>query len=179
MHQANLDRLSKALANNKKYNEKLSEIKAEIEYLKAKYFSRENQRFTETFENYKNGKISVERYYALLRKYIEKLNKNDAKYNSLLSVSRDKYPVFREYCELVNVGKRIDYNKAAVEMQSLVSYLKDNLSYNEYNKLSLATAGFSNIEELGLRLPALSSKYGVNINPGSSLGELIDRRAHV
>ena len=58
-------------------------------------------------------------------------------------------------------------------MQSLVSYLKDNLSYNEYNKLSLATAGFSNIEELGLRLPALSSKYGVNINPGSSLGELI------
>lgn len=173
VHQANLDRLSKALANNKKYNEKLSEIKAEIEYLKAKYFSRENQRFTETFENYKNGKISVERYYALLRKYIEKLNKNDAKYNSLLSVSRDKYPVFREYCELMNAGKRIDYNKAAVEMQSLVSYLKDNLSYNEYNKLSLATAGFSNIEELGLRLPALSRKYGVNINPGSSLGELI------
>ena len=127
-HQSNLERLSKALNSNEKYNEKLAEIKEEIEYLKTKYFSRENHKFTTTFENYKYGKMSVERYYALLRKYIEKLNQNDEKYNSLLPVSSDKYPVFSAYCGLLKAGKKIDYNKAAFEMQSLVNYLKDNLS---------------------------------------------------
>jgi hypothetical protein len=151
----------------------LAEIKAEIEYLKAKYFSRENHKFTATFESYKYGTMPMERYYALLRKYIEKLDNNDSKYNSLLPISFEKYPVFIEYCELLKTSKKIDYDKATYEMHVLVNRLKENLSYNEYSKLSLATAGFSNVEELGLRMPALSKKYGINIDAAGSLGRLI------
>ena len=173
IHHQNLERLSKALDNNERYQEKLSEIKSEIEYLKAKYFSRENHKFTATFENYRQGKMPAERYYALLRKYIEKLDNNDAKYNSLLPISSEKYPIFTAYCELIKTSRKIDYKKASYEMQVLVNYLKDNLSYNEYSKLSLATAGFSNVEELGLRMPELAKKHGINIDAGSSLGHLI------
>ncbi|MDR1195448.1 MAG: hypothetical protein LBL00_03120, partial [Endomicrobium sp.] len=177
VHKQNLKRLSKALDGNAKYNEKLSEIRSEIDYLKAKYFSRENHKFTDTFENYKYGKMPIERYYALLKKYIEKLSQNDDKYNSLLSFSHDKYPIFSAYCKLLNAGKNINYNKASLEMQGLVNHLKDKLSYNDYSKLSLATAGFSNIEELSLRLPELSQKYGININASGSLGQLINYMA--
>ena len=173
IHRQNIERLSKALDNNEKYKEKLSEIKDEIEYLKAKYFSRENHRFTATFESYKSGRMPMERYYALLRKYIGKLDNNDDKYNSLLPISFEKYPIFTLYCELLKTSKKIDYNKATYEMQVLVNHLKENLSYNEYSKLSLATAGFSNVEELGLRMPALTKKYGINIDARSSLGQLI------
>ncbi|MDR1942163.1 MAG: hypothetical protein LBQ47_07535, partial [Endomicrobium sp.] len=174
IHEQNLERLSKALNNNQKYNEKLSQIKAEIEYLKAKYFSRENHRFSATFEKYKSGAMPMERYYAVLRKYIEKLNRSGDKYNSLLSISSGKYPLFIAFCSLMQAKKKIEYNKAAFEIGSLVNYFKANLSYSQYNKLSLETAGFSDIEELGLRLPELSKQYGININAQSNLAKLIN-----
>ncbi|MDR2427186.1 MAG: hypothetical protein LBD46_08435, partial [Endomicrobium sp.] len=173
IHKQNLERLSKALSNGGQYKMNLMEIKSEIEYLKAKYFSRENHRFSTTFESYKYGRMPMERYYAVLRKYIEKLDNNDSKYNSLLPISFEKYPVFIAYCELLKTSKKIDYNKATYEMQELVNRLKKNLSYNEYSKLSLATAGFSNVEELGLHMPPLSKKYGISIDAASSLGRLI------
>ncbi|MCL2335322.1 MAG: trypsin-like peptidase domain-containing protein, partial [Endomicrobia bacterium] len=100
-------------------------------------------------------------------------NADDDKYNSLLYVSMDRYPVFRDYTELLETAKKIDYKKASDELMLLVSRLKDTLPYSKYSELSAKTAGFTNVEELSFRLSNLAAQYPINVNPQSDLAKLM------
>ncbi|MDR2192712.1 MAG: hypothetical protein LBO62_07545, partial [Endomicrobium sp.] len=173
IHKENLARLSKTIGNVAKYGEILSALKSDIDYLKAKYLSRENLKFSKTADDYKSGKLSDKKYYVLLKKYINKINNADRDYNPLLPLAFEKYPEFTNYCALLEESGSINYNKVVSEMQILVNVLKNKLPYLYYNNLSLTTAGFSNIEELAARLPEISEKYSINFNYSSDLGLFI------
>ena len=173
VHKQNLARLAGALNNRQHYAEVLLEIKKEIDYLQSKYLSRENKKFNRMIEEYKSGRIKPERYYALLAKYINKINSGNDKYNSFLYISQDRYPVFKLYGTLLNSSGKIDYKKASYEMKRIIDSLKDKLPYSEYNALSLKTAGFTNIEELGLSLNEISKKYGIHIDENSSFAQFV------
>lgn len=173
IHQNSLAMLSKISSKRDFYNIHLNHIKEEIDYLKIKYLSRENIRFAKFFEKYKSGEMHISRYYRALNKYIEKINRNDDKYNSLLHFSIDRYPVFQTFCELQKLSKSINHNKAAKELHFLVEHFKNHIPYNEYNEIYLKTAGFSNIEELSLLLDGILDKYNIKISEKSDLSALI------
>lgn len=173
IHKENLKRLSNILNNKEIYKEILSKVKSEIDYLKAKNLSFENKKFNRFISRYKAGEILPQRYYSLLRKYINKINKDEDRYNSFLSMSLEKYPVFNKYCTLLNYSKEINFDRATYEMQVFLDELKTVLPYKHYNELSLKTARFSNIEEVAMILHEISKEYGLHINENSSLSHLI------
>ncbi len=173
VHQENFERLTEIFTNRSLYSTELLRIKNEISYLKAKYFSSEGKRFDAFLESYKNGKISSEKYYSFLKKYINKISLQDEDYNSFLYVSLDRYPAFSLYCDLLQQSKSINYNKASLEMRNLVKQLQETLPHNEFAELSLKTAGFGNADEFVASLGEIGKKYSIDINPDGEFAKLV------
>ncbi|MDR2192225.1 MAG: hypothetical protein LBO62_05050, partial [Endomicrobium sp.] len=172
-HLLNLERLAEITLKEERYLQVLSKVKSEIEYLQNKYLSKENKKLNKLVEKHRQGEISSRKYYALLCKYIEKVNAAGERYNPLLTVSLSKYPAFENYITLLKLSDQINYDKASREIQALLGNLKNVLTYAQYQKLSSDTNGFNDIYALSALLEEVFAQQGMAIK-SANLEKLID-----
>lgn len=162
-HKENIKRLGYILENQRRYEAALKDIEKQINYLSAKYTNKQNKRFNEILKKYKNNKIPSEKFYILLNKNIDIINKNPEKYNNILPIKRTDYPNIEKYIIVVKRNERINTNKVSAQLQMLVSQLRDILSYYTYNKLLENTENLSDMAALSIYLSDIEGDLNIDL----------------
>jgi hypothetical protein len=162
-HKENIKRLGYILENQKRYEAALKDIEKQINYLNTKYTNKQNKRFNEILKKYKNNKIASEKFYILLNKKIDIINKTPEKYNNILPIKRTDYPNIEKYIVVVKQNERINTNKVSTQLQMLVSQLRDILPYYTYNKLLENTENLSDIAALSMYLSDIEGDLNIDL----------------
>ncbi len=155
IHKENLVRLGKIIEKQSYFEDKLAELKKDLAFLQSKYYGEKNRKF-ERILNKQSRPGSSEKYYRLLQKYVEKINKNPKEHKGTFAIHWLDYPNIKLYLELTGLSKKLDYAKISREMQFLIRDLKQVLPYSSYSKLIENTNNFSNLDQLYSLLPTLS-----------------------
>ena len=158
-HKANIVRLGKILDSKSYFEAKLKGMAKDLTNMKGEYFSARNRHFDGLVEEHKEGKVSSEKYYELLSKYVEKINSNPAEYNNLSAISMANYPQISAYLELSRMAKGFRYERISRELQGFVSKLKQKMSYSEYKVLVERTDNFAKTDELYTYLTQIEKAY--------------------
>ncbi|MFA6613152.1 MAG: hypothetical protein WCS83_00045 [Endomicrobiia bacterium] len=148
----NLKRFGKILENQEKINKILEEIKKSTLMLKNKYYDRKQLKIEQLSNDYINGKITPEKYFALLSKHVDKLGIDIHKYNNTYS-----------YIMLLSQQKKLSYKKITKELQTLVLLLKERIPYSAYKMLMDSTENFSKIDKLYVYLIRITREYNLDL----------------
>ena len=133
----NLKRFGQIVENQEKINLILKAIDESVALLKKKYYTKRQYKLEELSNNYRTGKISSQKYYALLSKHTDKLGIDLSKYENTFT-----------YIMLLELQKKLDYSKITGELQNLVLFLKESLPNGAYKLLVDNTENFSKIDKL-------------------------------
>jgi len=133
----NLKRFGEIVENQEKINLILKAIDESMASLKKKYYTKRQCKLEELSNNYRTGKISSQKYYALLSKHTDKLGIDLSKYENTFT-----------YIMLLELQKKLDYSKITNELQNLVLFLKESLPNGAYKLLADSTENFSKIDKL-------------------------------
>ncbi len=149
----NIARLGSILDSQEKIDLILKSLDESVNEVKKQYYSKRQYKLERLFEDYKQGKITSQKYYTLLSKHIDKLGIDLTKYeNSLI------------YLTLLSLQKDLDYKKITAELQGLVSILKQQLPYNIYKSLLENTSNFQELEKFYSYVIQLDKSYDLNIS---------------
>lgn len=149
----NLKRFGKIIDDKDKIDILLKALDQETSNLKSKYYQKRQFKLEKLSEDYKNGRISGEKYFKLLVKHVDKLG-----------IDLSKYKNMSLYMRLLFEQKNINFDSTAKEIRVLASVLKQKLSYYDYKKLLEITDNFSEIGRLYSSVSAIDEQYGININ---------------
>lgn len=149
----NLKRFGKILENQEKINKILEEIKKSTVMLKNKYYDRKQLKIEQLSNDYISGKITPEKYFALLSKHVDKLGIDIHKYNNTYS-----------YMMLLSQQKKLAYKTITKELQTLVLLLKERIPYSEYKMLMDSTENFSKIDNLYVYLIKIAREYHLDLS---------------
>lgn len=149
----NLKRFGNIIENQEKINLILKAIDESLSQLKKKYYTKRQYKLEELSEKYSKGKISAQKYYALLSKHIDKLGIDLSKYENTFT-----------YVVLLDLQKKLDYSKIMSELQSLLLVLKENLPYNAYQMLLDNTDNFVKIDKLYAYIVQISRLYNLDLS---------------
>ncbi|MDR1941179.1 MAG: hypothetical protein LBQ47_02525, partial [Endomicrobium sp.] len=147
IHNANIKRLADIENNQNKYENVLNKVKKEIKILNKIYTNDRNVRFNATIDNYNSGKISGAKFYKLIKRYVDDINANPSKYNSVTKLDIDNYPNIKFYLKMTNEALKVDNNRASAELRQIIMLLKDSLSFKQYGSLLEDTNNFQDIEK--------------------------------
>ena len=149
----NLKRFGSILENQEKINLILNAMDESLLKLKEKYYTKRQYKLEKLSNDYKEGKITSKKYFALLSKHIEKLGIDLSKYENTFS-----------YIMLLEMQKKFDYSKITNELQNLVLVLKEQLPYNAYKLLLENTENFSKVDKLYVYLVQLAKAYNLDLS---------------
>lgn len=133
----NLKRFGEIIENQDKINLILQAIDDSLSKLKKQYYTKRQYKLEELSNNYREGKISSQKYYTLLSKHIDKLGIDISKYENTFT-----------YIMLLELQKKLDYSKITNELQNLVLFLRESLPNAAYQMLVDNTENFSKIDKL-------------------------------
>ncbi|MCR4663267.1 MAG: C13 family peptidase, partial [Endomicrobiaceae bacterium] len=133
----NLKRFGEIVENQEKINLILQAADESLAKVKQQYYTKRQYKLEELSNNYREGKISSQKYYALLSKHIDKLGIDISKYENIFA-----------YIMLLELQKKLDYSKITGELQSLVFFLRENLPNAAYQMLVDNTENFSKMDKL-------------------------------
>ena len=105
----NINRLGQILQNQDKIELILQSLRESTEQLKKKYYTKRQYKLENIFKQYKEGKITSQKYYAELSKHIDKLGIDLTEYENTLI-----------YITLLELQKDLKYNQIAKELQSFI-----------------------------------------------------------
>ena len=149
----NITRLGDLLQSQPKINLILKELDNSINDVKKKYYTKRQYKIEKLFKNYKDGKITSQKYYTLLSKHIDKLGIDLTKYENTLI-----------YVTLLDLHKDLNYKQITRELQGLISVLKQQLPYNVYKSLLENTSNFQEVEKLYSYIIQLDKVYNLDIS---------------
>jgi hypothetical protein len=161
LHQQNIVRLGKILAQKAYFETEIKGLERDLELMKAKYFTVKNRKFNDVVARHRNGELSSNKYYLLLTSYAETINRNPDKFNALLTIEKSDYPEIYNYAELIRISKELNYRRISRQLQEFMQVLKSRVPYNVYNALLEKTDNFSRTDELYLYLTELSETPGL------------------
>ncbi len=151
-YKKNIVRLSeilKAKRNNDKY---LSNIDREVAFFKAKYLTSKNKNFSNLLDKYENKKISRKEFLSKLFAVAADNGINTKKYENLQNAF-----------SLALSSSDINKKSLSKEFAAVISEIKKNVSYNEYNKIISSTAKFSNFSAAKTVIENYCSAKKINI----------------
>jgi|GEM_PF-4195099 len=162
LHKENIIRLSRIMGRKNFFKDKLDGLRRELRRMETVYLNGENRRFNKILEQYREKKLSTEKYYSLLNIIVSKINSSRNKYNNLFVINRNNYPNFNSFLELSKLAKRFDYVAISHQLANAISELKSRIPYAEYELLIKKTDGFSRLDAIYSELKDYSAKYGLN-----------------
>ena len=149
----NIKRLGKILQNQGKIELILQSLKESNQQLKKKYYTKRQYKLENLFEQYKEGKLTSQKYYAELSKHIDKLGIDLTEYENTLT-----------YITLLELQKDLKYNQIAKELQSFILSLKKQVPYTVYKSLLENTENFKEIEKFYSYIIQLNESLRFNIS---------------
>lgn len=163
IHQENINRLALMINDGSFIKEKLSGIKKDLNLLNNKYVNSDNKKFINFLNGYKNKKITAPEFYSTLLKYIETVSSNPDKYNNLVNLQKDDYPNILLFMELLSLDKKTNKEKLSVELQNILTIVKNNLKSKEYFEFLSFTDNATNLTKLIYYLQDFSTKNNLNL----------------
>jgi cellulose synthase/poly-beta-1,6-N-acetylglucosamine synthase-like glycosyltransferase len=163
VHKANIVRLGKILDKKEYFETKLKELDKDLEFMKARYFSSSNRIFDRLVSKNKANGIPTAKYYRLLSKYVDKINKNPDRYNNIFSISRGNYPNMQAFLEISDLAKHLRYRKLTAELRQCLQLLKAKLPYSKYNALVRKTDNFSRLDVLAQCLAQMARDHELDL----------------
>ncbi|MCL2144533.1 MAG: metallophosphoesterase [Endomicrobia bacterium] len=163
-HKENIARLGYILENQENYKKILTELKKEIDYLDIKYTNKRNKRFNRLLEKYKSGKISSEKFYSIIGKYVKNIEEKPEKYNNILPINMQEYPNIQKYLILTKYNMKLNVKQVYSQLQSLLGLLKTNLPYQAYKTLLDETENLSNMDTLSVSLGNVCEIFDINLD---------------
>ena len=150
VYKENFERLQNIFSNRSRYERIIKAFEKDLNFLQNKYFSSENKKFNKVLNKYKNGQIETRKYYKILFKYIQKYKNptNNDIYGTILPIKIEDYPNIYTYMTLSEYEKKIKFTKITVELKKLLTTLKNNISYEQYNSIIKGTNNLKDITEL-------------------------------
>ncbi|MCB4792719.1 MAG: 6-phosphofructokinase, partial [Elusimicrobia bacterium] len=160
VHKSNIIRLGKILNKKAYYEDKIKEFDLDLMFMKAKYFSSNNNSFNKLIEKHKARAIATDEYYKKLSGYIKKITENPNSYNNIFSLSLNNYPNINAYLELSRCAKELKYKRISSQMQNFIQLIKSKLPYSTYAAIIQKTDNFSKTDELYLYLGKIAKSSG-------------------
>jgi len=165
VHKANIVRLGKILEKKRYFEEKLKLFDKDLEFMKIKYFSsRRNRNFNKLIEEHKAGRITTEKYYALLSRYVKKINEDPDRYNNIFTISMENYPNISAYLELNRIQSELKYRRISRQLQEFMQSVKSRIPYGVYNSLLEKTDNFTKMDEFYIYLARLAKGYNFDLD---------------
>ncbi|MCX5782769.1 MAG: hypothetical protein NT145_08775, partial [Elusimicrobia bacterium] len=158
IHKSNIIRLGKIIERQKYYKDVLNSLKEDLKFIQAKYFNYKNKKFNEIIIKQKEGKISSEKYFKILKKYADKINEDPKKYNSTFTVDINNYSNITGYLELLDKGQKLDYKRISGQLQQFINEIKKTIPYQDYKLLVEKTENFSKLDLLYTYLAEISER---------------------
>lgn len=124
VYSANFERLNNLYNKQTEINNYISLLKTVFNDKSKQYFSKENEKLNKTVQDYKNGKITTDKYIKILLQKAQQAGVNLSKYKSIINFSK-----------IVSKQNSFDSNKLSEEIKILLSELKKTLPFNEYKSL--------------------------------------------
>jgi len=172
-HKENIKRLSDIIENENKYAKTAERVKYIINKLNKKYVNKESRKFTDIVNKYRQEKIDTAKYYGLMLKYIEKINKEPQKYNNIIKISKTDYPNISKYIQLTSNNKKVKTKQVTVELQQLLTELKQKLSYGEYSRMLADTKNLKNTDKLISYIQYYANENKINLEKYTQLNNFV------
>lgn len=147
-HKRNIVRLGDMLKEKPRFERALREMRRDLSFMQAKYFSEDNKRLDRAAERYRAGKLSSEQYYRLLVRFIRKINEDPGKYNLRFALGTEDYPNILLFCTLAGIKDGLRYAKANRQLPQFLHLIKDSLSYDAFAALMQETGNFRRMDAL-------------------------------
>lgn len=163
-HEENIKRLGYILDQQQVYEDVLSRVMDNMNYWDAKYTNIRNKRFNRTVEKYRNNEIKAEKFYAILLKYVKKINENPQTYNNVLPIKLSNYRNIQNFLFATKANSELDMKKVQLQMQSLLAYLKSKLPPAAFQIFLDETDNFSDIDRLSAALSNFSALFDINLD---------------
>lgn len=163
-YEQNIVRLGRMLERKGYYDKKTAGLNKDLGMMQKRYFNSKNLRLNEIIASYRKGNLTTEKFYRILDKYVEKINRHPDDYGNIFTINRDKYRDVWGYLELVDMGRELNYRRIAQQIQKFVGVLKQKLPYSAYNFLLQKTDNFSKLDELYVYLSRICREYKLDIN---------------
>jgi hypothetical protein len=163
LHRENIVRLGKILERQPQYEAVLSGMRRDLAAAQQAHFNRQNRRFNDIVERYRQGKIDAGRYYTLLLKYAKNIKADPARFGTVYTILPENYRTISAYLELLESVRRLNSRKISVQMQRFIGDLKSDLPYSAYTRLLKKTGQFSRQEELCLYLSRIAKEKKLDI----------------
>ncbi|MDR1195950.1 MAG: ATP-binding protein, partial [Endomicrobium sp.] len=168
IHSGNMIRFGNILQKQQYYKRQIEQLDKELLLLQNKHFSFENKRFDKLLTSYKTGRISSNKYYSGLIKYIDKVNRKENKENSLYYIDLSAYPNIAKYIAINNTAKLLNLKKITSQLVRFIDELKAKLPYGVFAELSAKTQNFSNLTDFYAYMPALMRDYSIELDPSQT-----------
>lgn len=163
-HKENVKRLGYILERQEVYKSVLSEIKNNLDYLDIQYTNDRNKRFNRTLDRYKEKRISEEKFYVLVQKYINKINAAPEKYNNVLPINLSEYPNIQNYILFMKLSSKIKMKRVYSQLQSLLALLKEKLPPEGFQLFLDKTENLTNIDMLSISLTNFCETFDLNLD---------------
>jgi hypothetical protein len=164
LHKENLVRLGRIIEKKEYFENRLRALDKDLVFMGEKYFGPKNKKFSCLIKKHQDGQISSDKYYTLLGKYVDAVNNDPDRYNTLFSIRLDDFPNIKSYITLSRTGRRLDYKRVAREMQAFLRDIKNAVPYRVYAGLLKKTDNFAKLDELYLHLIVIAREYHIDVN---------------
>lgn len=149
IHQANISRFAKLITNRPMYANALNTMQNDLEFMQNKYFNYKNKKFESIIKKHKKGNIDNAKFYKILANYLNRnSNQSYGEFGTLIPLTLNDYPNISLFLEIDKVQKTINTKKAVKNLQEIIAYLKENMSFNNYRKLLADTNELQDSDKL-------------------------------
>jgi len=173
IHQQNIERLSKIMDNQEKYDSIIQKVRIEIDRLNKMYVNLENRKFSQGINNYKHKGGDSGQFYIKLFKYIDKINNNFDKYNNITKISKDDYPNMAAYITLDEESKKIKPEEISSQIQTVLGDLKAVLSYEQYLEIITKTNNLKDIVKLAWYINKYTTEKNIDLAKYGTLNKFL------
>ena len=95
---------------------------------------------------------------------MSEINKNPDNYNNVTSIKLEEYPNIMNFLSMATNSEDVNINKAKLELQEIIAFLKKQLPYTIYSKLLKETNNFSDNQKTLYLINNLCKKENLNLN---------------
>ena len=164
IHKDNVKRLSWIISQQDKFKGIIEKVSNEIKILEKIYINKRNERFNDTIDDYLSNKIDSKKFYRQLIKYVKDINNYPDKYNNITTISLEDYPNITKFLSMVTDSHKINVKKVKIELQELISLLKNKLPFGVYSKLLKETNNFTDNQKSLELINLLCEKENIDLN---------------
>ncbi|MGA2091367.1 MAG: hypothetical protein ABSH12_07930, partial [Endomicrobiales bacterium] len=164
LHKDNIIRLGKILGQNTSFEETTKKMDDDIALLKARYLNHKNNKLNTLIKDYRDRAISAQKYYMLLKKYVDQINDHPDKYNALFKIRMANYPSTTAYLEFLDLDTHLNSPQVTRQLHNLVQELRSILPYREYSTLLSQTDNFRKTDTLYELLAQIVKEQKIDIS---------------